>query len=208
MNYKVIILGATWLATGLAEELGNKCLIIERRPQAGYEYLNAMKWDSKRMFDSAVPLYKSLKRKNVLLQTEVVSVRKEAQGYEVVTHGVSGFRTWHADSVIDTRPEKNKSISKSLNILVSSGEDSELKVLRCPVSLKTDYAEARKIVAERIAELPKGNLVIHIADMFEYEMDEAYVVQEDGVILMASCAFDDPWLALESGARYVKERMS
>jgi len=208
MNYKVIILGATWLAAGLAGELGDQCLIVERRPQAGYEYLNAMKWGSKLMFDCAVPLYKCLEGKNVLLQTEIISVRKEEQGYEVITHGVSGFRTWHADSVIDTRPEKNKIISKSLNMLVSREGDCDLKVLRCPVSLQTDYAEARRIVAERIAELPKGDRMIYLADMFEYEMEEAYAVQEDGSILIASCAFADPWQALEAGARYVKGRIN
>ena len=44
MQYDWIILGATFTAAGMASVLGDRALILESRPQAGYEFISAMKY--------------------------------------------------------------------------------------------------------------------------------------------------------------------
>jgi len=39
--YEVIVLGATFTAAGIAGKLGKNCLILESRPDAGYEFFGA-----------------------------------------------------------------------------------------------------------------------------------------------------------------------
>ena len=40
--YDVIVLGATFAAAGIAQQHKEKCLVIERRAQAGYEFFGAL----------------------------------------------------------------------------------------------------------------------------------------------------------------------
>lgn len=41
-RYEVIVLGATFAAAGLAQALGERCLVTDRRGQPGWEFLNAL----------------------------------------------------------------------------------------------------------------------------------------------------------------------
>ena len=163
MNYDVIVIGATFTAAGLVQAYGDKCLVLERRPQAGYEFLNAAKFgtdyaeklvseeaialeeqfveknafDGDRicLFDCASSYYKLLEGKNVLLNMEIVSVEKIDGGFEVTAHGVSGYRTFTAKKVIDTTVHKDMVEAKTLNLLVNTEEENPAPL---PADLKTE----------------------------------------------------------------------
>ncbi len=163
MNYDVIVIGATFTAAGLVQAYGDKCLVLERRPQAGYEFLNAAKFgtdyaeklvsdeaialeeqfveknafDGDRicLFDCASSYYKLLEGKNVLLNMEIVSVEKIDGGFEVTAHGVSGYRTFTAKKVIDTTVHKDMVEAKTLNLLVNTDEENAAPL---PADLKTE----------------------------------------------------------------------
>ena len=42
-EFDIIVLGATFAAVGLAQVLGDRCLIVEPGPQAGYEFFSALR---------------------------------------------------------------------------------------------------------------------------------------------------------------------
>ena len=107
MEYEVIILGATFAAAGLIEKYKEKALILERRPQAGYEFFNAINFGSNYekelksneakllfesfksknifadericIFDCAYDFYKCLADKNVLLNMQIISIQKRTE---------------------------------------------------------------------------------------------------------------------------------
>ena len=154
MEYDVIVLGATFAAAGIVEALGDRCLIIERRPQAGYEFINSLKFgcgynktlktdvakslyrkfeqngafngDRVCLFECAPHFYSLLLDKNVLLSTEIVSVEKVDDLFTVTTHGVSGYRVHKAKTVIDTRTLPDEITEKWLNFIVNTDSGSKL----------------------------------------------------------------------------------
>ena len=42
--YDVIVFGATFAAAGISEKFKEKCLVLERRLQAGYEFYGALRY--------------------------------------------------------------------------------------------------------------------------------------------------------------------
>ena len=151
MDYDVIIIGATFCAVGMLQVYGDKCLVLERRPQAGYEFLNAMKFGKfdkepksgegkdflKKLkdkglfteygvnfFDAASTLYSYLVGKNVLLNMEIVSTEKIEGGFKVICCGVSGIREFTAAKVIDTTPRGGMIAKKSINFLAVPLEEN------------------------------------------------------------------------------------
>ena len=154
MDYDVIIIGATFTAAGLVKAYGNRCLVLERRPQAGYEFLNAINFgtdydtplksceakelytkfkekdafDGERLclFSCAELLYRIFEGNNIMLNMEIISINKAEDGYEVTAHGVSGWRTFTAKKIIDTTVRSEMIEEKSLNILVNADKETEL----------------------------------------------------------------------------------
>ena len=145
MDYDTIIIGATFAAAGILESVAENCFVLERRPQAGYEFLNALKFGSfdkepksdkgkaflnklmdkgifneygVKFFDAASTFYSYLSGKNVLLNMEIMSIEKNSIGFTVTCCGVSGIRKFTAANVIDTTPEKDNIKERSLNFLV------------------------------------------------------------------------------------------
>ncbi len=248
MHYDVIVIGATFTAAGLVQAYGDKCLVLERRPQAGYEFLNAAKFgtdyaeklvseeaialeeqfvekqafDGERicLFDCASSYYKLLEGKNVLLNMEIVSVDKTGDGFTVTAHGVSGYRTFTADKVIDTTVHKDMVAGKSLNLLVNTDEENlaalpaDLKtekwgyeedtLIKCYVAADAGYIEARRAVAAVIDTLPAEYRVAFVADCFDYEIKPGYPTEKDGIVYMPSCAYKNPLLAFDAGVLYAK----
>ena len=179
MDYDVIIIGATFSAAGMLQVFGDKCLVLERRPQAGYEFLNSMKFgkfdkepESKEakeflqklkdkglfteygvnFFDAASNLYSYLVGKNVLLNMEIMSIEKVEGGYKVVCCGVSGIREFTASKIIDTTPRKGMIEKKSINFLAGPADEN-----KAPISdfagIKT-YPSGMKL--DRICKLDLG----------------------------------------------------
>lgn len=151
--YEVIVLGATFAAAGICHRYKEKCLVIERRAQAGYEFFGALHfgsgYDEEIKSREAQRLQKQFLQKNagvygcdahiypilgeahVLFGTEVVSVEKADGGFLCVTHGVEGFRTYKAKRIIDTRCNAEMCICKTYNLLMESKEKPAYSNVYC-----------------------------------------------------------------------------
>ena len=240
MQYDWIILGATFTAAGMVSVLGTRALILDGRPQAGYEFMNAMEpggvpaepttaqaklllqtfrekgvYDTKTpcLFPAASAFYELLRNQDVLLGVTPVSVERDAEGFRVTAHGVSGFREFHARRVVDTRVRPWQVAAKALKLLVSSydhgeeatpyGPDGDLLVT-CPLSPDADWAEARSEAAKWLEGLPCGTKLIYTADEFTYTL-KAAPTPEDGVDYLPSAGFSNPVEAFDGGALWAKE---
>ena len=154
MHYKIIVIGATFAAAGIVSACGDDCLVLERRPQAGYEVFNAINFghsyetqlkslQAKQMyqdfsqkgafsgericlFPCAEVLYRLLENKNVLLNMDILSVVRENGIFTVTACGVSGCRTFTADRVVDTRVHPNMVREKSLNLIINTDREGLL----------------------------------------------------------------------------------
>ena len=143
--YDVIVLGATFAAAGIAQIYGERCLVLERRMHAGYEFFGALQFGTG--FDQAVraeeaqPLQESFaaacgcyygcdayiypyfQKSHTVFGAEVVSVQTCQEGFVCSTHGVNGFVTYKAKKVVDTRSNCRISAAKTFNMLVESQEE-------------------------------------------------------------------------------------
>ncbi len=240
MEYEVIVLGATFLGAGIAEALSGKCLIIDRRPQAGYEFINSLKFghgydqplrtDTAKtllnnfkanrafmnervcLFECAPHFYSLLLNKNVLLNTEIISVERDNGFFTVTTHGVSGYRVHRSKIVIDTRSLPDKATDKYLNFIVNTEGDAKLPkhfttekfgyecdtVVKCRVDLNDGYTTARKKVFEMASEA-FGYKVAMVADEFEYTFKSITPTAENGLYILPSQGFQNPILAYDAG---------
>ena len=124
--YDVIVLGATFTAAGIARCCKEKCLVIERRARAGYEFFGALDFTAEE-----TEIYSHFKCCRTLFCTELVSVEKSSDGFACVTHGVQGFCTYYAKKVIDTRCNAEMSLSKTYNLLIDSKEKPAFSNCRC-----------------------------------------------------------------------------
>ena len=240
MEYDVIVLGATFLGAGIAQVLGDKCLIIERRPQAGYEFFNSLKFGSGYekalkttaaksllndfeqngafngdricLFECAPKFYSHLLDKNILLNTEIISIEHEGDTFTVTTHGVSGYRVHKAKAIIDTRPSPRFTTAKYLNFIVNTDNNATLPdgltvekfgyecdtVIKCKVDLNDDFLVARKKVFD-VATTLKGFKVAMVADEFEYVFKTIDNKKVNGIIALPSQSFANPLLAFDEG---------
>ena len=240
MLYDVIVLGATFLGAGIAEAVGDRCLVIERRPQAGYEFINSLKFgcdyekplkssaaksllqnfeqngafngDRICLFECAPHFYSRLLNKNILLNTEIITVEQNGDVFTVTTHGVSGYRIHQAKTVIDTRPSPQLTTAKYLNFIVNTDNNATLPdgltvekfgyecdtVIKCKVDLNDDFLVARKKVFD-VATTLKGFKVAMVADEFEYVFKTIDNKKVNGIIALPSQSFANPLLAFDEG---------
>lgn len=141
--YETIVLGATFLAAGIAARQKKSCLILEESFRAGYEFFGALNYGTnydalpqepegkalyQQFFGQGVTaymrntyIYPILQAADVRFGTQVVSVEKEDDGFVCVTCGVDGFTSFRAKKVIDTRCNEEISCAKTYNLLVESG---------------------------------------------------------------------------------------
>lgn len=205
--YDVIVLGATFAASGIARQYKERCLVIERRAQAGYEFFGAL--------DFAVEeteIYTRFKSCHTLFCTELVSVQKNDNGFACITHGSQGFCTYYAKKVIDTRCSAGMSLSKTYNLLVESKEGplfpnlhyekakgENCYILYCPVPLPCGYAEARAAAQDIIKQFSKTQRLILSANEFDYHIKGDYPKTQDGILYLPSKLYKNPRLAFEAG---------
>lgn len=151
--YDVIVLGATFTAAGIAHQYKKKCLVIERRVQAGHEFFGALHFGSNYTTKMEEPaalslqqhflqnqagvygcdahIYPFFQEATVRFGTEVVSVEQTDQGFLCTTHGVDGFCTFQTRKIIDTRSHAERSTEKSFNLLIESKETPSFSGVRC-----------------------------------------------------------------------------
>ncbi len=146
--YDVIVLGASFAAAGIARVCGKRCLVLERRMEAGYEFYGALHFgtgydiplkhteaEELRMHfcKNAVPygndalLYPIFKECDIYFGTETVSVESRDESFLCTVHGVDGFRAFEGKTVVDTRSNAKISTSKSYNLLIESKEPPQFK---------------------------------------------------------------------------------
>lgn len=140
--YEVIVLGATFAAAGIAQRYGKKCLILEQKETAGYEFFGALCYGSgyekapsrkesaalqKSLLEGGLyggdrNIYPCLKAAQVRFRTTLVSVHKKDGFFLCETHGIDGFVTFDAKKVVDTRTGDAICDSKTYNLLMESPE--------------------------------------------------------------------------------------
>ena len=244
MQYEIIVLGATFAAAGIAQKFGENCLIAERSTCAGYEFINALSFgtdydkeplsdeakalfetfknkkllsgDRVCLYDCTSSFYKQLENKNVLLNTEIISVEKENDGFVCTLHNGSGYKTVTAKKVVDTRVHPWMIESKTFNFSldcegVFSGIDGMITekwgldrnvVLRCPVQKNQTMADARKKVLDEVLKLPEGIKLLALADQFDYVLNSGIASEKDGVMYLPSKAYKNPVLAFDAGVLF------
>jgi len=139
--YEVIVLGATFAAAGIASQYKEKCLVIERRAQAGYEFFGALhygyKYGENIHKEAALSLQKKFKEEksflcrdshiypffqecHTIFAVQLISVQKTDEGFLCTIHGSSGYTSFLGKKVIDTRCNSRISSYKTYNFLIES----------------------------------------------------------------------------------------
>ena len=245
--YDLIILGATFAAAGIARTHNGSCLILENKPQAGYEFISALHFGTnydlpvksteaqalqetfvKRqafsqdricLYDCAAPFYQLLEGLPILLNTQILGVEKNADGFRCATHSVAGHRAFEAKQVIDTRCNPRMCSSKTYNMLIDGVGEVALPpdviwepwgfshnyVLRCSVPLEASYIAAREKALQTIYALPDGHKLLQLADDFDYLVKDSYPQTEAGIFLLPSKSYPNPIQALDAGACLILE---
>ena len=211
--YDVIVLGATFAAAGIAQQYQERCLVIERRAQAGYEYFGALDFSV-----DETTIYSYFNSNNILFCKEIVSVQKDDNLFACVTHGVQGFCTYYAKKVIDTRSNAAMSLSKTFNLLIDSNEepvfsgchwkkvsDKGRYVVYCPIPLSYGYAQARGLVRDILTQFSETQKVILSAHEFDYHLKEDFPKMQNGILYAPSKFYQTPQLSFEAGLRIGEE---
>lgn len=201
--YEVIVLGATYAAAGIAQKYKEKCLVIERRLQGGYEFFCGQ---------CKEPIYEIFGQCRTMFSAEIVEIQKTDKGFTCLTHGVDGFRSYEAKHVVDTRCREDMCISKTFDLLMESSEKPNFAnvtweqgnkenrfILRCAVPLDCTYPQARAIEKTIVEQFAEGQKLILSADNFTYQVKPGYPKMENGVLLLPSKAYETPDLAFAAG---------
>lgn len=205
--YDIIIFGATFAAAGIASQHKKRCLVIERRMQAGYEFFGALRFTAEE-----TAIYEALKQCHTLFGTELISVQKTEKGFTCVTHGVNGYCTYYAKRVVDTRCNREMCLSKTYNLLIDSQEEpafcnvhwerTEVKnryLVCCPVPVSWGYPEARAAAMDVIRQFSETQRLVLLANEFDYQVKSGYPKTLDSILYLPSRAYENPGLAFEAG---------
>ena len=227
----VIVLGATFAAAGIAQKYKDTCLVLEHGTRAGYEFFGALNfgkgWETAPFREEATQLqgqllsgfyggdrhiYPYFQESNILFQADVVSVEQVEDHFVCVTHGIDGFSSFEAKTVIDTRCRDGMCISKTYNLLVESSEIPVISgataekapgenryLLRCAVPADCSYPEARQVALGIMGKFTDGQKVILSADVFDYQVKAGYPKAENGIFCLPSKAYGNPVLAFQAG---------
>jgi len=211
--YDIIVLGATFAAAGIAERYKEKCLVIDRRAQAGSEFFGALDFTVEE-----TEIYSHFKKCRILFCTEIVSVKRTDDGFACVAHNAQGFCTYYAKKVIDTRCNAEMSLSKTYNLLINSKEEPDFSnvhckkargenryILYCPIPLSYGYTQARAAAQDIILQFSETQRLILSANEFDYHIKEDYPKTQDGILYMPSKAYENPMLAFEAGMKIGEE---
>lgn len=214
--YDVIVLGATFAAAGIAQKLGEHCLVIERRAQAGCEFFGAL-----RNLGEEAELHSRFDHCGLLFCTGLVAVEKTPEGFSCVTHGVDGFRTYEAKQVIDTRCSAEMCCSKTYNLLIESKEEPAFVnvkwerakgvnryLLCCPVDLSCTYPQAREMALALVKQFSETQRLILSANEFDYRVKGQFPNEDNGILYLPSKAYETPELAFEAGRSLGEEAVS
>lgn len=231
--YEVIVLGATFASAGIASQYKEKCLVIERRAQAGYEFFDALNYGvnyeksphgkealdlqekfrgEKSIFNCATFIYDYFKECKTLFGVQIVSIEKNDGFFTCTTYSSSGYKTFKAKKIIDTRCNQTMADLKTYNILIESkgepsfdgvaytkaiGENRYVLCIDVPVSCS--YSEARGKALGIIKQFDEDKRIILLAGEFDYTVKSSYPKADGEILYLPSKAFDNPVLSFECG---------
>lgn len=248
MIYDKMILGATFAAAGLLTK-SESCLVIEPKSYAGYEFLGALHfgtdYDEPLSTKEAAVLYEKLKEKDaifhnrgclfgcssvlysyflnkdVLLNTNIVSIQQKQGKFCVTTWGVSGFRTFWAKTIVNTLCDDDNVLKKSFHAWIRPKEEKgntpegfladplfgafeNTFIINLPIENGETYCSARqRLDAALKTELADFRLGL-TADCFAAVPKTDGIWEKDGMIQMPSCGFKNPLLAFDAGVSFAK----
>lgn len=205
--YEIIVLGATFVAAGIANKFKKDCLVIEGRGDAGYEFFG-----NKFISAEEFSVYPYLKECDAVFCAEIYSVEKCDEGFICETHGVDGFVSYKAKRVVDTRAFAKISAKKTYDMLIESSEvpcflNADCKkargqnrfVVELAVPLFCDFADARLLALELVKSFSDTTRLILLADEFSYHIKADYEKHKNGILYLPSCSFENPKFAFSAG---------
>ncbi|NOU95780.1 hypothetical protein GC093_21510 [Paenibacillus sp. LMG 31456] len=168
----------------------------------------------------------------VQFMTELIEIKKQADGYDVTLFDVSGIRTIRAHRIVDTTsdcrsapgrfPAKAKSISAVLHHVkpaggqlipdvldnrMTAGAFASEAYLQLPLPASADWTGARQTLhnvwKDRPEEL-KGWTIAAVADEFTVTPTSRFEELKEGWVWLPSCAYDNPLVAMDAGYAYGK----
>ncbi len=158
------------------------------------------------------------KSMDILLMTEVISIKKQTEYFEITIFNTQGFSTITAESVFDTTTlgtghDKGKKIQrkKSLNAILYNPDNNELDNLHynsmnglyyyhMSVAVDTSRYEALEMLCAKEKELSEKNMRISsIAQTFAYEMEPVTKKIEEKFVWIPSAAYNNLVEAFDEG---------
>lgn len=220
---EVLILGATVAAAGILAAAGQKAVIVESRPDAGYEFFGALRtvrgkhispvtekgialhkrFSARDSLRACTPLfYATLQGGRVYLSARVLDISRQEEGFAVTVCDASGERRIFAQHLVDTRAEARYITAKRLNVLFMSG-----RVAGIDLPAEADMTEARRQLAEKLPELAAGEEIVAVADEFDLTLADFRTLEYDGILRIASAGYADPISAFDAGVLLGEELM-
>ena len=219
---EILILGATVAAAGILAAAGQNAVIIESRPDAGYEFFGAFrsaygkdvepksepacalrqKFSRRDSLRACTPLfYACLREGRVFLSAHILDIARQEDGFAVTMCDASGERCIFARCLVDTRAEAKYITAKTINMLTMSGA-----FVRIPLDVSADMISARQAVAAYLAKGTEDE-VIAVADEFDLTLADFRTLEEDGILRLPSAGFADPISAFDAGVLLGEELM-
>ena len=159
----------------------------------------------------------------LIMDTRIVSIKKESEGYKVTVFSINGFDTVYADKIIDTSPIPPENIChpeirKYINASVLSG-GSEFEnsgnsninikhglygqsVLSMQVRIDETYTDARRKLHDIICKYIKNSKIASFALEFQFVFEDKRIEKliSDGYVWIPSASYENFLTAFEGGA--------
>ncbi len=180
-DYKRIILGATFAGLGAAVSEPEGCLVVERRSQPGYEYIGSLStipckspaegaaakelerqlraygilsengMAAHGALASFIDAYILKKEIPILLQTEVLAVKKRDGYYKIELLNASGKQSVTANEVFYAQPPKTDGVAYVSALLTpQDAKSTDLRPWRDDMVLEPGYFDGQLILKVRV----------------------------------------------------------
>ncbi len=220
-HYKTAVFGATVLAAGIAEMLGDSAIIIEKSESVAIDYTSCINMPlseireckteqtknflkditTRNLIDETGKVHvfpiagicaKRFLKGNTLLSTDVISVERKNDAYEITLFNIDGFTVISAEHIIDTtatgilginadeldfKKYLNAAIygSCNCNSILFKGRFENEFVYSVPVDKNISYSEAVNLLHKNWQKLSENDLknfeLTAIAPQFAYIFD-------------------------------------
>ena len=232
-KFETLIIGASFYGMALAKTLGDRAVLIERGYRIGEEFSSSLKVtefsgevktelgkcflskmqkhnliDDMGMIYSAPSAYvlaEELKGVNAVFATEIISLSKIDEGYEIILFNSEGRQTVYADCIIDTTGEV-EGVSKKLNVIIREPNGLETKFDKFTNCIIYGF-EAKpneKLIDTRkrlysFFEENNQHGVVFVADCYDYYVKPGVYKKDKSYYIIPSAGFGNPISAVDAG---------